>query len=64
MASVKLNPKLRWLFRPPACRYRWNCGWLLGHRFVLLGHVGRASGCTAKPAWRCWNFAPTVPRRS
>jgi deazaflavin-dependent oxidoreductase (nitroreductase family) len=24
--------------------YRWNCGWLLGHRFLLLIHVGRRTG--------------------
>ena len=24
--------------------YRWKCGWLLGHRFLLLIHVGRRTG--------------------
>lgn len=35
---------LRWLFRAPAYLYRWRCGRLLGHRFLLLIHVGRRSG--------------------
>jgi deazaflavin-dependent oxidoreductase (nitroreductase family) len=24
--------------------YRWKCGWLLGHRFLLLIHIGRRTG--------------------
>lgn len=35
---------LRQLFRAPALLYRWNAGWLLGRRFLLLTHVGRRSG--------------------
>ena len=35
---------LRCLFRLPVCLYRWKCGWLLGHRFLLLIHVGRRTG--------------------
>ena len=36
---------MRWLLRTPARLYDWNLGWLLGHRFVRLTHVGRRSGC-------------------
>lgn len=32
------------LLRAPALLYRWNAGWLLGRRFLLLTHVGRRSG--------------------
>ena len=35
---------LRGLFRSPVYLYRWKCGWLLGHRFLLLVHTGRRSG--------------------
>jgi deazaflavin-dependent oxidoreductase (nitroreductase family) len=35
---------VRWLLRAPARLYDWNLGWLLGHRFVRLTHVGRRSG--------------------
>jgi deazaflavin-dependent oxidoreductase (nitroreductase family) len=32
------------VFRAPVFLYRWRCGWLLGHRFLLLSHVGRRTG--------------------
>jgi deazaflavin-dependent oxidoreductase (nitroreductase family) len=41
MASPRLNATLRRLFRAPVYLYRWRCGWLLGHRFLLLIHLGR-----------------------
>lgn len=34
----------RRLFRAPVYLYRWKCGWLLGHRFLLLIHLGRRTG--------------------
>ena len=39
-----LNAILRRLFRTPVYLYRWRCGWLLGHRFLLLIQVGRRTG--------------------
>lgn len=41
MASPRLNGILRGLFRAPVYLYRWRCGWLLGHWFLLLVHRGR-----------------------
>jgi deazaflavin-dependent oxidoreductase (nitroreductase family) len=38
------NAALRPVFRAPVYLYRWKCGWLLGHRFLLLIHVGRRTG--------------------
>jgi deazaflavin-dependent oxidoreductase (nitroreductase family) len=35
---------VRCLLRAPAKLYDWNLGWILGHRFVRLTHVGRRSG--------------------
>lgn len=32
------------LLRIPILLYRVHMGWLLGHRFLLLTHVGRKSG--------------------
>jgi deazaflavin-dependent oxidoreductase (nitroreductase family) len=32
------------LLRAPANLYDWHLGWLLGHRFVCVHHVGRRSG--------------------
>jgi len=39
-----LNSTLRSLFRAPAYLYRWQCGRLLGHRFLLLVQIGRRTG--------------------
>lgn len=35
---------LRALYRLPIHLYRWNLGWLLGGRFLMLSHIGRKSG--------------------
>jgi deazaflavin-dependent oxidoreductase (nitroreductase family) len=34
----------RRLFRLPILLYRARLGWLLGHRFVLINHIGRRTG--------------------
>ena len=44
MTTTRLSGTLRRLFRAPVYLYRWRCGWLLGHRFLLLIHVGRRTG--------------------
>src|SRR5579884_64793 len=36
----------RLLFRLPIWLFRLHLGWLLGHRFLLLTHIGRKSGRT------------------
>jgi deazaflavin-dependent oxidoreductase (nitroreductase family) len=38
------SAELRRIFRAPVYLYRWKCGWLLGHRFLLLIHVARRTG--------------------
>ncbi|HEY2621780.1 MAG TPA: nitroreductase family deazaflavin-dependent oxidoreductase [Acetobacteraceae bacterium] len=35
---------MRLLFRVPVLFYRCRCGWLIGHRFLLLIQVGRRTG--------------------
>jgi deazaflavin-dependent oxidoreductase (nitroreductase family) len=35
---------LRSLARAPVRLFDWNLGWVLGHRFVMLEHVGRRTG--------------------
>jgi len=44
MATTRLNPVLRGLFRAPIYLYRWRCGRLVGRRFLLLVHTGRRTG--------------------
>jgi deazaflavin-dependent oxidoreductase (nitroreductase family) len=41
---VKNKPILHTLLHAPVCFYRWRLGWLFGHRFLLLTHIGRRSG--------------------
>jgi len=35
---------MRWLLRVPLALYRFRLGWLLGHRFLVIGHRGRVTG--------------------
>ncbi len=44
MVAIKKKGVLSYLLRAPVCLYRWRLGWLLGHRFLLLTHIGRRSG--------------------
>jgi deazaflavin-dependent oxidoreductase (nitroreductase family) len=41
---TRVNAALRGIFRLPIYLYRWHCGRLLGHRFLLLTHIGRRTG--------------------
>ena len=38
------GPLVRRLLRAPARLYDWRLGWILGHRFLRLTHVGRRTG--------------------
>jgi deazaflavin-dependent oxidoreductase (nitroreductase family) len=40
------NPALRRALQAPVWLYRWQCGRLLGRRFLLLCHKGRRTGIT------------------
>ena len=44
MVTLKKKGVLRYVFRAPVYIYRWRLGWLLGHRCLLLTHIGRRSG--------------------
>ena len=44
MVTIKRKGLLWYLFRAPVYFYRWQLGWLLGKRFLLLTHVGRHTG--------------------
>ncbi len=44
MTRIKKKGILWYLFRAPVCLYHWRLGWLLGHRCLLLIHIGRRSG--------------------
>jgi deazaflavin-dependent oxidoreductase (nitroreductase family) len=64
MISVVANkpgPALRVLFRVPVLLYRWRLGWLLGHRFLLLAHVGRRSGARHETVLEVVSYETTGP---
>lgn len=42
--TIKKHGMLRRLFHLPVYLYRWRLGWLLGHRLLLLTHLGRRTG--------------------
>ena len=44
LTHKKPNRILRALLRAPIWLYRWNLGWMMGERFLLLTHTGRKSG--------------------
>ena len=58
MASVKKKTALWYLFRGPVYLYRRHLGWLFGHRFLLLTHIGRHTGL------RRYNVLEVVEYRS
>ena len=35
---------LKWAFLLPRYLYRWHLGWMLGHRFLMVTHIGRKTG--------------------
>lgn len=61
MAASRLNPKLRYLFGAPVHLYRWRCGRLLGHRFLLLIHVGRRTGLPRHTILEVMEYRSDVP---
>ncbi len=44
MIAIKRKGTLWYFFRAPVYLYRWRLGWMLGHRLLLLTHVGRRTG--------------------
>ncbi len=52
---------LRLLFRAPALFYAANCGWLLGHRFLLLMHTGRRTGRRHRTVLEVIEYREEIP---
>ena len=55
------NTTLRWLLQAPVYLYRWRLGWLLGHRFLLLIHIGRRSGRRYSTVLEILEYRPKGP---
>jgi deazaflavin-dependent oxidoreductase (nitroreductase family) len=58
--AARPNRFWRWLFRAPLQLYRWHCGWLLGHRFLLLIHIGRRTGRRHETVLEVMEYHPAV----
>ena len=61
MAPARPNRMLRRLFRAPVYLYRWRCGRLFGHRFLLLRHTGRRSGQPRETVLEVLEYRPEGP---
>ena len=44
MVEIRKKSAMWYLFRAPVYLYRWHLGWMLGHRLLLLTHIGRRTG--------------------
>jgi deazaflavin-dependent oxidoreductase (nitroreductase family) len=49
---------MRRVLRLPILLYRLKLGWLLGHRFLLLSHVGRRTGLARRTVLEVLRFDP------
>jgi deazaflavin-dependent oxidoreductase (nitroreductase family) len=44
MTTIRRKSALLYFLRAQVYLYRWRLGWLLGHRCLLLTHIGRRTG--------------------
>lgn len=51
---------LGWALRLPTFCYRRNLGWIFGHRFLMLTHRGRRSGCLHHTVLEVLRFDPAT----
>jgi len=56
-----MNRMLRWAFRAPVCLYRAGLGRVLGHRFMLLAHIGRRTGLRRYTVLEVLEYRPEGP---
>ena len=61
MAAKRKKGLLHYVFRGPVYLYRWRLGWLLGHRFLMLTHVGRKSGLRRQTVLEVVEYRPQGP---
>jgi deazaflavin-dependent oxidoreductase (nitroreductase family) len=49
---------LKWVFLLPHYLYRWHLGWLLGHRCLMITHLGRKTGRKRQTVLEAVNYDP------
>ncbi|MGB9199755.1 MAG: nitroreductase family deazaflavin-dependent oxidoreductase [Terriglobales bacterium] len=60
MTAIK-SRSLRYLFHAPAYLYRWHLGRVLGHRFLLLTHIGRRTGLRHQTVLEVMDYHQEIP---
>jgi deazaflavin-dependent oxidoreductase (nitroreductase family) len=55
-APAKPRGLLKLAFSLPRHLYRWHLGWLLGHHFVMITHIGRKSGTIRQTVVEAINY--------
>lgn len=61
MTVIKKKGMLRYFFRAPVYLYRWRLGWLLGHRLLLLTHIGRRTGLRRQTVLEVVEYRKEIP---
>ena len=61
MTAIKKKGMLRYFFRAPVYLYRWRLGWLLGHRLLLLTHIGRRTGLRRQTVLEVVEYRKEIP---
>jgi deazaflavin-dependent oxidoreductase (nitroreductase family) len=61
-ASAPSKPRgwLKLAFALPRSLYRWRLGWLLGHRCLMITHVGRKTGRLRQTVVEVVHYDPTT----
>ena len=61
MTVIKKKGILWYFFRAPVYLYRWRLGWLLGHRLLLLTHIGRRTGLRRQTVLEVVEYRKEIP---
>ncbi len=51
---------LKLAFILPRYLYRWHLGWVLGHRCLMITHVGRKTGCRRQTVLEVVHYDPVT----
>ena len=51
---------LKWAFHLPRYLYRWHLGWMLGHRVLMVTHIGRKTGLRRQTVLEVVHYDPAT----
>jgi deazaflavin-dependent oxidoreductase (nitroreductase family) len=60
--SLPSKPKglLKFFFKLPKYLFKWHFGWIFGHRFLMITHVGRKSGKQYQTVLEIVRYNPSI----